>query len=144
MIALVMGLSLAWAAPGRAPAGATLALPPDAQLTARGSLAYLPLRRLGASAELGTTPGLSAVAAGAGPLFEIVDGPWWRVGVVAMPELHVPLIRGSLAPDFAGRGGLRVGWMALWGLSLTARGDWVQPVGGPGWAEVGAGLALRM
>ncbi len=143
LLALGLALPAASAEPWRTTAGATVGATPDAELVLRGSLDLGVVRGLALTGELGSLPGFGSVGLAGGPLFEVVDGKWWRVGVAAMPELVVPLDRST--PAFAGRGGLRVGWLAFWGASVVGRADVVKPLGEePAWAELGLGLAVRL
>jgi hypothetical protein len=166
MLPLLLALCVAQADPGRLLAGATAGGSPGHGLALRGSLDYGVLPHLALSAELGNLPGHSAAAMGLGLLASPLDGQWWRVGVVAIPEVLLPvalptteqrfalgrateplpgLSTGVLDTTLALRSGLRVNWLVFWGLTLDARADWCQPLDGDrGWAELGAGLAVRI
>ncbi|MBW1879294.1 MAG: hypothetical protein JRJ84_13105 [Deltaproteobacteria bacterium] len=153
MIALLIALCVAQAQPGRTVAGLSAAIDPGQPPALRGTLDYGLARGLAVAGEAGFLPGRRALALGAGLVWEPVDGRWWNAGLLAMPEWVVPL-----GPDDApgmdlglgrtrvvGRASARVRWLALWGLSVTARVDRVQPFDrSGGWFELGAGLAVRM
>jgi hypothetical protein len=153
MIALLLALSVAQAQPGRTVAGLSAAIDPGQPVAVRGTLDYGLARGLAVAGEAGLLPGRRALALGAGLVWEPVDGRWWNVGLLAMPEWVVPLSAepvpgadlGLGRTRVAGRASVRVRWLALWGLSVTARVDRVAPLDGSGgWFELGAGLAVRM
>jgi hypothetical protein len=145
-------LTPALAAPGRAHAGLTVGVatpdPAFAQATpvVRGAVDYGVVRFVGVTGELGL--GGSGTAVAGGLLLEPVETRWWRVGVAAMPELGLGDLRPgdpSLADvQVCGRVGLRVDWLAFWGLSFTVRADRVLPLRTAGWTEVAGGLAVRL
>jgi len=151
-------LLLAFAAhaePGRLNAGATWAATPQGAHVWRGAADYGLWRHISLQGELGTLPTDDLQVGGAGGLLlDVVDGRWWRVGITAQPEVVF-----SVEPDvdpvgwrlgdsplaLEARTGLRVGWLAFWGLSFTARVDRVFTLTEtPGWTEIGGGLAVRM
>lgn len=165
LLALSLCAGLASADPGRVVAGATLGGSPDRGLALRGSLDYGAVPHLGVTAELGNVPGHMAASMGMGLLAAPLDGRWWRVGVVVMPELNLPvqvpeawggsmpaateplpgLATGVMDTTLSARTGLRVSWLVFWGLTFSGRADWSQPLdGSPGWSELGAGLAVRL
>ena len=164
---LMLALGVAQADSGRVLAGATFGGSPDHGFALRGSLDYGLLPHFGLSAELGNLPGHSAANMGLGLLAAPLDGQWWRVSVVAMPELNVPvrmpsfdggrfatghaseplpgLGTGVLDTTLSVRTGLRVNWLVFWGLTFTGRADWIQPLdGSPGLAEFAGGLSVRL
>ncbi len=133
-------ISQASAEPGRTTAGLSVAVTPAGQLAVRGALDYGLNRRLSLIGEAGTSPEMEHLSLGAGPMLELVAAPWWRVSAVLLPELSVPV---HARPELGGRAGLRVSWLAFWGLSFTARIDEVI------WAdcqstELAGGLSLRL
>jgi hypothetical protein len=166
LLPLLLALGVAQADPGRVVAGATVGGSPQHGLVLRGSLDYGAVPHLTFTGELGNVPGASAAAMGLGVLAAPLDGQWWRIGVAVIPELMLPvtlpagderfalgraaeplpgLRTGVLDTTLAVRGGLRVNWLAFWGLTVSARADWSQPLDGErGWAELGAGLAVRL
>ena len=166
LLPLLMALGVAQADPGRVVAGATVGGSPQHGLALRGSLDYGAVPHLTITGELGNVPGESAAAMGLGVLASPLDGQWWRVGIAVIPELMLPvtlpvggerfalghaaeplpgLPTGVLDTTLALRSGLRVNWLAFWGLTVSARADWSQPLDGQrGWAEIGAGLAVRL
>ena len=105
------------------------------------------------TSELATLPGLEGVAVGTGLLLCPLDGPWWRLGLTAFPELNLPL-GATLAPGWQTglldtsltlHTGLRLNWLAFWGLNVTGRLDRAFTLQGTaGWWEAGMGLAVRM
>ncbi len=164
---LALLVSSAEADPGRVVAGATVGGSPDRGLALRGSLDYGAVPHVSLTAELGNLPGHAAASAGAGLLLSPLDGQWWRLGVVAIPELLVPvtlpssdgqrfalgraeeplpgLATGIGDTTLAMRTGLRVNWLVFWGLTFAGRADWSQPLDGSrGWAELGGGLSIRL
>ena len=153
---LLAALSPARADPGRAFAGLTLgATGPGARAATslRGHLDYGLTRRLALRAEAGRV-GPAAWGGAAGLRLDAVDGPWWRVGVTALPE--VVLAAGDAPPPgwrlgaapagLVGRAGLRADWLLFWGLCLSGRLDRVQAGAGgtAGWWDAGLGLSVRM
>lgn len=151
LAALITVLAPAHATPGRTHAGLSVgAAVPDLFTEATpvvwGSLDYGVVRRFALTGEAGLGGRGGAVAGGL--LFEPVDTKWWRVGVAAMPELGFGTVRLIHVQrkdlELRGRVGLRVDWLAFWGLSFTARADHVFPLGSAGWTELGAGLAVRL
>ncbi|MFH1469633.1 MAG: hypothetical protein ABIO70_34930 [Pseudomonadota bacterium] len=163
---LLLALAASQADPGRVVAGATVGGSPQHGLALRGSLDYGAVPHFSVTGELGNVPGEAAAAMGLGLLAAPLDGQWWRVGVVVIPELLLPvtlpvgderfalgraaeplpgLQTGVLDSTLALRSGLRVNWLAFWGLTVSARADWSQPLDGQrGWAEIGAGLSARL
>jgi len=167
LLPLLLILTSAQADPGRVVAGATFGASPDQGFAMRGSLDYGAIPHLGLTAELGNVPGYSAAAMGLGLMASPLDGQWWRVSVVAIPELNVPLrvpdawgaqlpgalshepvpglATGVLDTSLSVRTGLRVNWLVFWGLTFAGRADWSQPLdGSQGWAELGGGLSIRL
>ena len=167
LLSLVFCSGLVQADPGRVVAGATLGGSPDNGFALRGSLDYGAVPHFGLTAELGNVPGYSAAAMGMGLLASPLDGQWWRLSLVAIPELNVPvrvpdgwgvqhpgalssepvpgLATGVLDTSLSVRTGLRVNWLVFWGLTFAGRADWSQPLdGSPGWAELGGGLSIRL
>ncbi len=163
----LLAFGQASADPGRVVAGGTIGGSPDHGVVLRGSLDYGALPHLGVTAELGNVPGYSAAAMGMGLMASPLDGQWWRVSVVAFPELNLPLrVPAGWGLDMPGaqssepvpgwdtgvldssvglRTGLRVNWLVFWGLTFAGRADWAQPLDGtPGRAELGAGLSIRL
>ena len=167
LLPLLLCLGASQADPGRVVAGATLGGSPDLGFALRGSLDYGAIPHLGLTAELGNLPGHRAAAMGLGLIASPLDGQWWRVSVVAIPELNLPvrlpdawgrqqplahsteplpgLATGVLDSTLGVRTGLRVNWLVFWGLTFAGRADWSQPLdGSSGWAELGGGLSIRL
>jgi hypothetical protein len=167
LLPFLLSLGVADADPGRVVAGATLGGSPDQGFVMRGSLDYGAVPHFGLTAELGNVPGYSAATMGMGLMASPLDGQWWRVSVVAFPELNLPvrmpeswgvsmpgalssepvpgLATGVLDTSLGVRTGLRVNWLVFWGLTFAGRADWSQPLdGSPGWAEFGGGLSIRL
>ena len=153
MTILLLALQLAMAAPNQLVAGGDVATAFSGKALFRGYLDYGLYRRLSATMELSGLPDSRAVTAGLGANFAIIDSRWWRVSIAAYPALTVApgpgeapglrLIENKLG--LVARAGLRVNWLAFWGLSFTARADIVSPlVGAPPWPEVGFGIAARI
>jgi hypothetical protein len=164
---ILLSLGLAQADPGRVVAGATIGGSPHRGPALRGSLDYGVLPHLGLVAEAGSVPGYAAASLGMGLAASPLDGRWWRLGVVAIPELQLPLrapeawglelpaalssepvpglSTGVMDSSLGLRTGLRVHWLVFWGLTVAGRADWSQPLdGSPGWAEIGGGLSIRL
>ncbi|MBT3218134.1 MAG: hypothetical protein HN348_03510 [Proteobacteria bacterium] len=153
MIALLLALQLASAEPGQFIAGGDVATSFDGgKAMFRGYLDYGLYRRLSTTMELSGLPDTRAVTAGLGVNFAMVDSRWWRISIAVFPALTVapgpdkapglPLIEDKLA--LVGRAGLRINWLAFWGLSFTGRVDLVSPLVAPPWPEVGFGIAARI
>ncbi len=163
----MLTLSAAHADPGRLVAGTTLGGSPDYGFNLRGSLDYGFVPHLGVTAEMGNMPGRGAASMGLGVMYAPLDGQWWRVAVVAVPELNLPvtlpdwdgqrfalghaseplpgLATGVLDTTLSGRAGLRINWLVFWGLTFTGRADWSQPLDGSrGHAEFAGGLSVRL
>jgi hypothetical protein len=170
-------VSPAEAAPGRFTVGGTVGAAPGIAVDGSDTLHWRPAlratadygltRRLSLTAEVGTVPGVRGIAGAFGPQLEVVDSRWWRLGLVLLPELQVPFqetetLADNLdlrtwipdGPRVVAHTGARASWLAFWGVSVTARLDYVQPftagVGGTeaglelGWMELGTGLSFRM
>jgi hypothetical protein len=145
--------SLAFAAPGRTHAGLNVGVAgvagldaPTSHAVVRGAIDYGLIRHVACTGELGLGGQGTSVAGGL--LFEPVDSKWLRVGVALMPDFGLSELNGS-APsvhdvETRGRVGLRLDWLAFWGLSFTARVDRVAPLDGAGWTEIAGGIAVRM
>jgi hypothetical protein len=165
LLPILVCANLADADPGRVVAGATFGGSPDHGFALRGSLDYGAVPHFGLTAELGNMPGQRAASMGMGLMASPLDGQWWRLSVVAIPELNVPigvpeawdldvpmaqvplpgLATGVLDTTLSVRTGLRVNWLVFWGLTFAGRADWSQPLdGSPGWAELGGGLSIRL
>ncbi len=141
---------VAQAAPGRFVAGGSAALTPQGDPAVRVALDYGLKPHLSLGIEGGTLPAGLALGASAGPVFELLDSRWWRISAVAHPELMLPV---QVEPwtatadplELQLRAGGRVSWLALWGLSITARADRVLRWNGePGWTELGLGGSVRL
>ncbi len=164
---LLISLGVAQADPGRVVAGATFGGSPDQGFVMRGSLDYGAVPHFGLTAELGNVPGYAAASMGMGLMASPLDGQWWRISVVAYPELNLPLrvpdswgvqLPGALSTEpvpglqtgvldtsLGVRTGLRINWLVFWGLTFAGRADWSQPLDGSrGWAELGGGLSIRL
>jgi hypothetical protein len=162
---LLLALAAPQADPGRVIAGSTFGGSPDHGFNLRGSLDYGIVPHFGLTAELGNMPGHAAANMGLGLLASPLDGQWWRLSLVAMPELNVPvsvpewaglelaraaeplpgLSTGLLDTTLSARTGLRVNWLVFWGLTFTGRADWSQPLDGSrGHAELAGGLSVRL
>jgi hypothetical protein len=167
LLPLLLSLGLAQADPGRVVAGATIGGSPDRGFSLRGSLDYGAVPHFGLIAEAGTVPGYAAANMGMGLMASPLDSQWWRVSLVAMPELNVPLrmpeawglelpaalssdpvpglSTGVLDTSLGVRTGLRVHWLVFWGVTIAGRADWSQPLdGAPGWMELGGGMSVRL
>ena len=161
MLPLLFAASLALAQPGRTTGGLDAGLDLSGRPVLRAGLDYGLRHRISITAELGARlAGAEGarLAGGLGPRLDLVDGRWWRLGLIAQPELGLRVDGPSgaaLDPALQGRLGLRLGWLAFWGLSLTLRVDGVQRLGwdagqgrvslaAPRWLEGGLGLAVRL
>ncbi len=145
MIVLICLLSVAQAAPGRTVGTATISTTPGGHAGVRGSLDYGLVRHFSMTGEAGYSPFRHSVTAGLGPQVDLLDGKWWRVGLAVVPELVLPTSGAQRRPFIAAQGGVRVSWLAFWGLSATVRVDRVQPlVDRKGWTETGVGLSVRL
>ncbi len=165
VLPLLLAVGAAQADAGRVLAGATFGGSPDHGFNLRGSLDYGATPHLAFTAELGNMPGHAAASMGLGVLAAPLDGQWWRVSIVAIPELNVPITlpawtgadvaraseplpgwpTGLLDTTLSARTGLRVNWLVFWGLTFTGRADWSQPLDGSrGHAEIAGGLSIRL
>ncbi len=152
-LTLLLALDPVHAETGRTLATALIGVTPSGQALVRGTADYGITDRFSLTGELATQPGLGALAAGGGVMFHAIDSQWWRVSLQAMPELVLPLDglqpRGwsaGVGPiTLTTRAGVRVDWLAFWGLCFVARADRVAPFDGQGgWWEVSGGLAGRL
>ncbi len=153
MLFALLSLLSAQAETGRTLATALVGVAPAGQALVRGTADYGLTDRLSLTGELGTQPGFGALTAGGGLMVHAIDSQWWRVSALAMPEFVVSFdgapARGwstGVGPiTVAARAGVRVDWLAFWGLCFVARADRVAPFDGAGgWWEVSGGLAGRL
>jgi hypothetical protein len=128
------------------------------RLTMRAGADYGLTRRLSVVGEVGNMPGSRGIIAGAGPQLELVDSRWWRLGLVLLPEVEIPFQQPPTPQDnldlrtwvperprLVAHTGTRASWLAFWGVSITGRADYIQPLlPQRGRFELGTGLSFRM
>lgn len=167
LTSLLLAPAMAQADPGRVHAGLEGGLSPEGRWFAYGQADYGVLRHLSVAGEAGVLPFPGQAGVSGGLRVDLLDSSWWRIGIALEPGLHLAIPETTILPvpdpgtlqgsGFYGRGGLRVEWLAFWGLCVTGRVDQVVPLealsselpersmlGLPGWSEIGFGLAVRM